>query len=96
MSYSSFTASERRGIILIAIITLLIIASGIVLGLCGRNKNIVEDIPVVVEHSQMVDSVKNGKPDEKGIKNKKKKSTSSSKNKSKKEYRRRSPHDEPV
>lgn len=93
MSHSSYTASERRGIIVIALISLLLIASGVGMGLYSMKQNEVEEIPLVEEHPEMIDTVNRGSSDKK-IKKKKKSSSSSSKEKSKKEYRRRSPNDE--
>ena len=96
MSHSSFTASERRGIIVIAVISLLIIGGGVVIALCGRNPQTEKEIPVVVVHPEMADSVPEGSNKEKSVKKNSKKKSSSSKNKTKKSYPRRSPLDEPV
>ncbi|MCH5238591.1 MAG: hypothetical protein J1F38_00035 [Muribaculaceae bacterium] len=111
MSRSSYTASERRGMIAIALVALLIIAVGLLLPLCSGNREESGTPAVVVEHAEMIDSVAAGKApssdkeydnasQEKGSKKKTKKSSSSrkqtKKEKTMKEYRRRSPLDEPV
>ena len=104
MSYSSYTASERRGIIAIALLSLLLIGSGIWLARCERadaavNETEVE-IPIVEEHLEFIDTtsieaskkeLKDSK-DGKGRKKSKKKSSS----KPKQEPRKRSPLDETV
>lgn len=98
MSHSSFSASERRGIIVIALAALLIIASGIVLGLCGRPHEKTQEIPVVVEHPEMVDSAsleQSSKTETKKKRDKSKNFGDSKKNQPK-TYRRRSPLSEPV
>ena len=101
MSHSSYTASERRGILAIAILALLLIGGGVTLSLCGRPHEEVEEIPVVVEHPELVDSIsiKSSASNSSQKSNKSTKSKtikSSSKTKVKKVYRRRSPLDEPV
>ena len=97
MSHSSYTASERRGLIVIAIIVLVLVGFGVAISILGRGHNEAREIPVVVEHPELKDSssvkVDNGKTLSKKSKNKK---TSTNKSKSKKSYRKRSPLDEPV
>lgn len=97
MSRSCYTSSERRGILLIAFIVLLLIASGVVLSLCGRPREKVEEIPVVVEHPELIDStamIQKGK--EKANKTSRKKTAGKTRVKEQKVYRQRSPLDEPV
>lgn len=106
MSHSSYTASERRGILAIAIISLLLVGAGVGLSFLGNQAYAEEETPMVIEHPEMIDStaVLNTKKlkseTKKSPKNTKQTSTktkkSSSKTKSKKTYRRRSPLDEPV
>ena len=99
MSRSSYTASERRGIIVIAILALLFIGSGVTLSLCGRPRELKKEIPVVIEHPEMVDSLAMSVREEtagKKKKERKKSGINSSVSKEKKTYRRRSPLDEPV
>lgn len=94
MSRSSYTASERRGVLIIAILALLIIGAGLGLSHCNRHNSGSNDIYVVEEHPEMIDSVtvqKNAKN-----KTRKKTTTKSKKTKKIKSYRRRSPLDEPV
>ncbi|MCH5230560.1 MAG: hypothetical protein J1F43_02045 [Muribaculaceae bacterium] len=101
MSRNSYTASERRGIVAIAIVALLIIALGLITSWCGRSEKQVQEIPEIVEHTEMIDTAALRFQKEKAetkSQNKKFKGrkTSTSKEKSKKTYRRRSPLDEPV
>lgn len=100
MSRSSYTASERRGIIAIGIITLLIIAAGLGFGLYNESNSSETKSPVVVERLEMIDSTRLEferqdlpKKNKKGIKTNKK---SSSGSKVKKNIRKRNPLDEPV
>lgn len=103
MSHSSFSASERRGILAVAIIALLLIGGGLGVTMCESGKYETQEIPAVVEHPEMVDSVAVKEKEEKEAKKKSKKEKSASekggskdKSKSTKIYRRRSPRDEPV
>ena len=97
MSHSSYTASERRGILAIAIIALLIIGLGAGMTVCNRNTADAENIPVVVDHPEMIDTIAVKANREKKKKdNTKKKTSNSSSKKTNKEFRRRSPLDEPV
>ncbi|MCH5229371.1 MAG: hypothetical protein J1F12_05180 [Muribaculaceae bacterium] len=97
MSRHSYSASERRGILAIALVALIIIAAGIVLPLCSRRETGPHELPVVIEHTELIDSTSTVKSHQtrgkakSGI-NKAKES----KTKTKKSYRRRSPLDEPV
>ena len=95
MSHSSYTASERRGILVIALVALLIIGSGVVLALCGRPKERVEEIPVVVEHPEFIDTVTGYNSNVK-VSKKKSKSTSKKLKKDQKIYRKRNPREETV
>lgn len=94
MSRNPYTASERRGIILVALLALSIIASGIVLSLCGRPRMEEREIPVIVEHPEMIDTVHDATGDT-NITSKRSKEREKKESK-KKTYRRRSPLDEPV
>ena len=95
MSHSSYTASERRGILAVALIALLILIGGSVLSLCGRQTSI--ESGQVIELPELVDSINMQSKQNKSEKSKKTKSDSSKKkNNQKKTYRRRSPLDEPV
>ncbi|MCH5235399.1 MAG: hypothetical protein J1E16_08880 [Muribaculaceae bacterium] len=99
MSHSNYTASERRGLLVIALVALLIVGSGVVLALCGRPRERVEEIPVVVEHPEIVDTANLNSVKEKKSKKKRKDSSTDKKSRSKKEsksYRRRNPLEEPV
>ena len=99
MSRSSYTASERRGVLLIAILALLLIGGGLGVSFCQRPSSKDAEYPIVVEHPEMVDSVAvkaeketKKKNTRKGTKNKKASTTK----KRPKTYPNRSPLDEPV
>lgn len=97
MSHSKYTASERRGILAIAIIALLLVGGGLLVTLINRNKELTREIPAVVEMSEMIDSVALKQQEEKTVKKKaRSKKSGKSNSKNKKVYRRRSPLDEPV
>lgn len=99
MSHSSYTASERRGIIIIAIISLLLVGAGLGVSFCNRNVVPADKYPIIETHPEMVDSVTvlNEKDQLKtDKKTKKNKAGNSTKKKDVKTYRRRSPLDEPV
>ena len=100
MSRSSYTASERRGIIVIGIIILIIIAAGVGFAFYDIGNQANQEIPEVVEHPEMVDSARLYQQQvDKSSKSKKEKKSSSkksSKKKDKKTIRKRSPLDEPV
>ena len=104
MSRNSYTASERRGVLAIALVVLLIIATGLGISLIGNGTSEeIEAAPVVKEYPEMVDSIAVETKKEKSDKNKKgkqsnkkNKTKSAAKSKSKKETRKRSPLDEPV
>lgn len=92
MSRSSYTASERRGVLVIAIISLLIIGSGLIIShFYGGYEQEIES-PVVTEHPEMIDSLEIKSRESKSTKKKSKKRST----KTKKEYRQRSPLDEPI
>lgn len=57
MSHSSYTASERRGILVIAILSLLLIGGGVAFSLFDKNADNLEAMPVVEEMPQLIDSV---------------------------------------
>ena len=97
MSRNSYTASERRGIVAIAVIALLIIGCGWGISMCSGGIGAENEIPVVMEHPDMIDSAAVKKNLEKKTKKtERKKTKSSNKSKPKKTYRQRSPLDEPV
>lgn len=104
MSRNSFTSSERRGVIAIALIALAIVGAGIGISFCERLPS-TDDYPIVNEQNEMADSTaiinsdyqknsgsKSGNKSKKGKDGKKK----SGSKKEKKTYRQRSPLDEPV
>ena len=93
MSRNSYTASERRGILAIAIIALILVGTGWGLSFCNRSARQDQAYPILEEHSAMVDSVRIEK--EKKEKSSKK-SKETSKKKTRKSFRQRSPLDEPV
>ena len=96
MSHSSYTASERRGIISIAVIALLIMGFGAGLSLCSNDAEAMEEEAVVVVHPEMIDSTAIfSTSSSKGATNKKR-IKSPQKFKNKKIYKRRSPLDEHV
>ena len=93
MSRSSYTASERRGVLAIGIIALIIIAAGIGYALYDSPAKEKKDVPVMIEHPEFIDSTrieieKQEVPKKRGKK--------SSKKREKKPIRKRSPLDEPV
>ena len=100
MAAKSYTASERRGIIAIAVIALIIIGAGI--GFSFFEKSNMQNDAEVVELKEAVDTLSNKKTA--AEKSQKRKQGGSSKKaikkakskKSPKQYRRRSPLDEPV
>ena len=99
MAAKSYSASERRGILAIAILALIITAAGIGLSFCNRGNDI--SGPEVIEMKEIVDSVQTSKIIEHKSKKSKRGKGSNSKKKSKKNktpktYRRRRPLDEPV
>ena len=99
MFNNSYTASERRGVIVIALIALLIMGIGAGVTLYNKSEGANERAPKVVEYPEMIDSVavKEQKAEPSKKKTSKTKSVSKkSTSKSKKVYRRRSPLDEPV
>ena len=97
MSHSSYTASERRGILAIALVALLIIAIGVGFSFFNQSNNRTEESPKVIEHSEWKDTTDNSVvPVRKNKKEAGKKKNTKSGSKTKKTYRRRSPLDEPV
>lgn len=99
MSHSSYTASERRGIILIAVVSLILVGVGFGFTLCDRHPSRDEAYPIVEQHDELIDSTAApaSKKEKDSKKSKKRKAReSSAKPSSKKTYRRRSPRDEPV
>lgn len=97
MSRSNYTASERRGILAIALVSLLFIGVGIGVSFWGGNEDESYPEPVVVNHPEMVDTVElRNQKAKSSIKDKAKSKSSTGNKKRPKTYRRRSPHDEPV
>ena len=95
MNRSSYTASERRGVLAIAIAALLIIVFGLLFSWCSGKVDAQKESLEVVEYPEIVDSL-SVKDKEKSKTKSKKKTKSSGKSKTKKTYRQRSPLDEPV
>lgn len=95
MSRSSYTASERRGVIAIAVIALILIAGGAFLSYKQAQAEPAVEVPEVVAHPEMIDSLV-VKEKEKKTKKSAKKKSSGSKKKTPKTYRRRNPIDETV
>lgn len=98
MSRTSYTASERRGILAIAVIALLIIGFGTIFSFCNNRLEAENEELKVIEHPEMIDSiaVKHKKDNSLKTRSKKKNKAGSNKTKTKKTYRQRSPLDEPV
>lgn len=100
MSRGSYTASERRGVLAIAIIAIVTIAAGVGFAFYENRNSSIDEVPVVIEHTELIDSIRlEQQKQEKSSKSKKERKASSkksSKNKEKKPVRRRSPLDEPV
>ena len=94
MFNNSYTASERRGVIVIALIALLIMGIGAGVTLYNKSEGANERAPKVVEYPEMIDSV--AVKEEQAQPSKTKSASKKSTSKSKKVYRRRSPLDEPV
>ena len=97
MSHSSYTASERRGILAIALIALLLMAAGIFF---ARNKSKSNDTDLyevnVYNESKDTVAAKDIQVKTSKKRNIKKTKKSSDRTKQHKTYRRRSPLDEPV
>ena len=100
MSHSSYTASERRGLLAIAFISLLLIGGGLGVTMCTERNTVIKEAPRVESYPEMIDSIALqktlDKKKNKGLKKMKKSVDTSSKSRSKKTYRKRSPLDEPV
>lgn len=98
MSHSAYTASERRGMIIIAFLALLIIGGGMLMGLSGNSFGKEESVPIVEELPEMVDSISLNESKEKSSNKslKKTKPSKDSKIKTKKNFKKRSPRDERV
>ena len=103
MSHSSYTASERRGILAIALISLVILGAGLAASFWNVSTPS-ESQPMVVIHDDYLDSVAIKSERESVLKSAKSKSSkktesgkkNSKKNATKKSIRKRSPLDEPV
>lgn len=97
MSYKSYSASERRGILAIALVAMLITFGGIWLSF--RNEKPSTSKPDIEVMSDMIDSahLESSKSiSDKKTEKKKRTDIKKSVNKKQKKYRRRSPLDEPV
>lgn len=92
MPRNSYTSSERRGIIAIGVIALVIMAAGLILSFCRRESE--QEKIVVTEYPQFVDSV--SLKNKNSVVTRSKKKTKKERADKKKTYRRRSPLDEPV
>lgn len=97
MSHSSYTASERRGVLAIALVALLLIGVGVGMSMLEGTEEM-EAEPMVTEHPGWMDTVSSdiGKSPDNGKDKKDKTSNSNKKTKTKKTYRRRNPLEEPV
>ena len=81
----------------IAILALLLIGGGVTISLCGRQQEMSEEIPVVTEHTEMIDSAAvKTKKEAKEKKTKKTSGKSGASKKTPKTYKQRSHLDEPV
>lgn len=88
----SLTASERRGAIILAIISFILIGAGIMIPRCSSNIEIQEQVPVeeiLVKGDTTRNKIKKSDKNKSSRKGNKK-------TKEKKTYRQRSPLDEPV
>lgn len=102
MARSPMTSSERRGILAIGLVSLLIIISALWLDRCGRKSGEFqkEEIEILIEGKQTVPGA--GKENTEGGKRKLRKTTDTSdslrstKGKPRRTYRKRSFLDEPV
>lgn len=97
-SRNSYTSSERRGILAIALVSLLLIGTGLGFTLCERKLKPADDYPIVTTMPEMVDSTKVIEMDQTKGKKKKGKRIDKSKpvKKTPKVFPKRSPLDEPV
>ena len=100
---ASYSASERRGILIVALIALIIIGAGLFIAYFERHQpDDMKNTPQIVEISEYIDTVSNNYETEKTTLNKKQKSLKkknskkTSKGKAQKTYRRRNPLEEPV
>lgn len=95
MGKNPYTSSERRGIIAVALVALLILGGGIILSVTGGQTALEEES--VIEYPEMVDSVALHQANDRSSQKKSKtKSKRIKKPIEKKTYRKRSPLDEPV
>ena len=97
MSHSSYTASERRGILAVALVAMVLIGVGTWFSLWGENQSARIEEPEMMELQELVDTVAL-KEKYKNSKEKKKKTNRVTKKKKtpKKESRHRNPLEEPV
>lgn len=97
---NALTASERRGILVVAALALLITGAGWVVSVCQRNlpEEDMPEVEVLVRGDSVTDDGGSKKMSGKTRKKKKEKSDSLGNKSSKtpKKYRRRSPRDEAV
>lgn len=92
MARNPYSASERRGILAVGVVSLLIISLAMIFSLCRRDSKtdiIVKEYPELIDSSAF-NATKNDPGKKKRIKSSKTKSAK------KKTYRKRSPLDEPV
>ena len=95
MSRSSYTASERRGILAIGIVSLLLIGGGIAVSFLEGQRADAEVTPMVIEHPELLDTIKIEDKAKSPIKENLKKQSTSSK-KTKQTYHRRNLLEEPI